>query len=473
MKKILLINSNTEKLPYPVPPLGLCLAAASLQGEYDVMIYDGAFDSGAALPGIVSDYRPDYVGLSLRNIDDMNILKPADYIGLVREKFIEPLRGLTAAPLILGGSGFSIFPEYLVRYFGADYGVVGEGEAVLPRLIATLDGGGDPSAMPGVVSTRVSGYRPNHDCIDMKNLPYAEIDRKIDFAPYRQRGSYPIQTKRGCAHNCVYCTYNCIEGNVYRTRPAAHIAGEIEEAAERLGAVTFEFVDSTFNDPAGHAEAICREIARRGLGVRLRTMGINPCNVTPQLFELMRSAGFAQIDCTPDTASAAMLRTMGKNFSKEQLRVAAATVRDFDFPTMWFFIFGGPGETEDTIHETFQFIDENISGRDMVHMTFGLRIYPGTPLRKRAIEEGMIDAGDPLVEPRFYISRELGRERLMEVVDEAARTRPNCVPVTETAPSAEMMREAARLRSDGLPDEPMFRTLLRLRYRMMGREMPQ
>ena len=472
MKKILLVNSNTETRPYPVPPLGLCLVAAALKEEHDVMIYDGSFDAGASLPGIVSGYGPDYVGVSLRNIDDMNILDPANYIERVRELFIRPLRGLTAAPLILGGSGFSIFPEYVLRRFGADYGVVGEGEAVLPRLIESLAGGADPSGMPGVVSARRAGYAPNRACADLKELPFSEIDRKIDFAPYRERGSYPVQTKRGCAHRCVYCTYAGIEGSAYRTRPAVRVADEIEQAAGRLGPVTFEFVDSTFNDPAGHAEAVCREIAGRRLPVRLRTMGINPCNATPELFELMRNAGFAQIDCTPDTASRAMLANMGKNFSLEQLREAARTVRAFDFPTMWFFIFGGPGETEDTVRESFEFIDDHISGKDMVHMTFGLRIYPGTPLHRRAVEEGMVGGDDPLIDPRFYISKDLGKERLMDIIDRAARTRPNCVPVTETAPSPAMMREAARLRGPGVPAEPMFRTLLRVRYRMMGGEMP-
>ena len=53
----------------------------------------------------------------------------------------------------------------------------------------------------------------------MKDIPFADIDRRIDYAPYLARSSYPVQTKRGCAHRCIYCTYNCIEGFRYRTRP--------------------------------------------------------------------------------------------------------------------------------------------------------------------------------------------------------------------------------------------------------------
>ena len=38
-----------------------------------------------------------------------------------------------------------------------------------------------------------------------------------------------VQTKRGCALNCAYCTYNCIEGKRWRLRDPEAVAGEIEE----------------------------------------------------------------------------------------------------------------------------------------------------------------------------------------------------------------------------------------------------
>jgi hypothetical protein len=56
------------------------------------------------------------------------------------------------------------------------------------------------------------------------------------------------------------------------------------------GDVAFEFVDAVLNDPPGRLEAICREIIRRKLELRLRTMGINPAHVTGELLDLMRRA---------------------------------------------------------------------------------------------------------------------------------------------------------------------------------------
>lgn len=471
MKKVLLVNTNMEMRPYPVPPLGLCLVASSLGKEYDVRIYDPVSDRATALPGIVEAFRPDYVGVSIRNIDDMNFVNPTSYKETIRDTFITPIRDITRAPMILGGSGFSIFPEYFLDYYGADYGIFGEGEASFPLLIKCLDNRGDPRSVPEIVMPGSGRVRRPEGYLNLSDLPFSEIDSRIDYEPYRARGSYPVQTKRGCSHRCIYCTYNCIEGSRYRVRPPEQVADEIEQAAARLGNVTFEFVDSTFNDPPGHAEGICAEIARRGLGVRLRTMGINPGNATRRLFDLMLAAGFAQIDCTPDSASPRMLTNLGKNFTIDDLARTARIIREADIPTMWFFLFGGPGETEDTVRETFDFIDRSISGRDMVHMTCGLRIYPGTGLFRRAREDGTLSPEDPATETRFYISKDLGKERLFDLIDEASRARPNCVPVTETEPSPEMMREALELRRNHGLTEPMFRTLLRIRYRIFGAEM--
>ncbi len=473
MRKVLLVNTNQEKNPYPVPPLGLCLVAGVLSGEYEVRIHDGAFQGASGLADTLETFRPDCVGVTIRNIDDMDILNPTRYLEPIRDSFITTIRSHSKAPLVLGGSAFSIFPEHLLGLYGADYGLIGEGELVFPELLRCLDRSGDPTGIPGVLSSGRSGFVPASGAFDLASLPFSQIDMKIDFAPYRARGSYPVQTKRGCAHRCIYCTYNCIEGTRYRLRRPADIADEIEQAAERLGGVTFEFVDSTFNDPPGHAEEICRDIARRNIGVRLRTMGINPANASTGLFGLMRAAGFAQVDCTPDTASPRMLVNLQKNFTLDQLRDAARMVREFDMPTMWFFIFGGPGETEETIAESFDFIDAHIGKKDMVHMTAGLRIYPGTGLYGRAIRDGVLGEGDPAVETRFYVSPALGKERLFELLHQAALERPNCIPVNESTPPPSMMARAVQMREELGLTEPMFRSLLRIRYSMMGREMDQ
>ena len=466
MKRVLLINTNVEKAPYPVPPLGLCMLAAALEGEYEVEIYDGVFNEGRNLVAIVREFSPDFIGFSIRNIDDVVMDRAIFYVDGIMEKFILPVKAVTNVPIILGGSGFSIFPAEVMKMTGADFGIVGEAESILPALLEKIDQKADTSDIPNLITPpnfeiqKGSGFR------FLKPVPgrFPDIDRRIDFAPYRDKGVYSIQTKRGCSHGCVYCTYPLIEGRKFRTRAASDVADEIEQAHDRLGHITFEFVDSTFNDPKGHAESICREIISRNINVRLRTMGINPRNTSDELFELMIRAGFVQIDATPDSASAEILDNLDKGFNLREVENMARLIRKHDIPTMWFFLFGGPGESVKTFDETLDFIDNFINPADLVYMNAGLRIYPGTPLYKIAVEEGRFSADRSIfLPPAYYYSGQLSKSDLDSLIRKASAKRHNCIAAMETAPSKEMISEAIEMRKKDQLDEPMFRSLLRVR----------
>ena len=465
MSKLLLVNTNIEKAPYPVPPLGLCLLAAQLEKNFEVKIYDGVFDEGKSLHQVLISFNPDYIGFSIRNIDDVVADRHIFYVPQIISDFIQPVKKYTDVPIILGGSGFSMFPSELMEMTGADYGIIGEGEHSLSLLLDRLDKKEDLTNIPGLIDR---SYKKAPVSLSKSRQifqsGFAEMDRRIDFTPYLQKSAYSIQTKRGCSHACIYCTYPVIEGNLFRIRSTSDIADEIEQVYKRLGTITFEFVDSTFNHPIGHAEAICREIIKRKIKVHLRTMGINPRNVSDELFELMLEAGFTQIDATPDSASGKVLKLMGKGFQLREVEKMAMLIRKFDIPAMWFFLFSGPGEDEKTFAETMNFIDSYVNPDDLVYMNAGLRIYPETPLYQIALNEGRFTPGQSMLYPPvYYFSENLGKDKVDKMISEAVSNRPHCLPSNDTKPSPELIREAMELRKGEKLSEPMFRTLLKIR----------
>lgn len=466
MKKVLLVNCNTVKVPYPVPPIGLCLLAASLEVTWEVNIYDCMFDEVAGLVEKVLQFTPDYIGFSIRNIDSTMSDSCDYYVNYQVFSVIQPIKKITSAKIILGGSGFSIFPKELMDLTKADYGVIGEGEGAFRKLLETIERGESvfPSGNIIVGGTLWENFLGKPNLTELISDRFSTIDLKIEFSQYSEKGAYSIQTKRGCSHKCIYCTYPFLEGKIFRTRKPKDIADEIEQAQERLGNVVFEFVDSTFNDPKGHAEVICQEIIDRKLKLRLRTMGINPRNASEKLFELMMEAGFVQIDATPDTASPSLLTNLGKGFNIDEIRQMANAIRKLNLPTMWFFLFGGPGENEETFKETLDFIDTYVSQEDLVYMASGLRIYPNTPLEKRALQEKQITSGQSLLfPPLFYFSNEISKDRLTSMISDASVQRFNCIDSAGTRPSREMLQEANRIRKEQKSQEPMFRTLLKIR----------
>ncbi|MBI4841452.1 MAG: cobalamin B12-binding domain-containing protein [candidate division NC10 bacterium] len=150
--KVLLVSANTERITMPTLPLGLGLvAAAARKAGYEVGFLDleSEPDSQSALRAAVEQGSPDVIGISVRNIDDQEMESPRFLLEPVKA-VIAACRALSQAPVVLGGAGYSIFPDAALASLGADMGVCGEGEVVFPALLSRLQTGQDPSDLPGV-----------------------------------------------------------------------------------------------------------------------------------------------------------------------------------------------------------------------------------------------------------------------------------------------------------------------------------
>lgn len=148
---VLLISANTHIHPYPAYPLGLDYVAGALADRHQVQIVDmNAQGAGDALFDVIEGYAPDVIGFSVRNIDNSDSTHPQGYLSEYRV-LIDAIRTRTSSPLVLGGSGFTIFPEELMRALGADYGVIGEGER-MSVLLDALEGRKDGAPIPGIVT---------------------------------------------------------------------------------------------------------------------------------------------------------------------------------------------------------------------------------------------------------------------------------------------------------------------------------
>jgi anaerobic magnesium-protoporphyrin IX monomethyl ester cyclase len=270
-----------------------------------------------------------------------------------------------------------------------------------------LSVGSRVDALPGLVRDRdgTVAFTPPGEDADLDSLPQPALHRWIDLARYQRHGAtIPIQTKRGCVYKCVYCTYRNVEGWGYRTREPELVADEIQELKIRAGVQHFDFVDSTFNSPPGHALQVCEAITRRQLGVQLDTTNFTPATASPELLGAMRAAGFRSLGITAESASDSVLAKLEKGFTAAKVREVAERVEKFGIKTLWIFLMGGPGETAKTVEETLAFAAWRLGRGDAVYLTVGLRIYPGTTLHKIAIAEGTVPAGSSLLDPTFYFS---------------------------------------------------------------------
>lgn len=434
---ILLVSANREKSPYPVFPLGLSYLAGPLAGRgHRLRVLDLCFadDPETAVTEALLDFVPAAVVISIRNIDNVTFPGSRSYLAGVRG-VVDSCRG--KAPIILGGSGFSLMPVELLSYLDGDYGVVGEGEEILPELIASLENGISPASLPGVLAGGGNGYLPARPVLHIgpADRSLFPVDRY-----HREGGMANLQTKRGCPFSCIYCTYPLLEGSRLRLRPIGEIIAEIRSLVDGFGVSYIYFVDDIFNYPPEFAEELCRALARERLPINWSAF-VNPGFVTPPLIEAMTAAGCDAVEFGSESGSPLMLRNLGKSFGVEEVRSASRLCRDQGVDFAHYILFGGPGESEATIDESFALMDE-VEPTAVIAMT-GIRIFPGTPLYHTAMKDGVITCQTSLLEPVFYISPPI-LETMCDMVTERALARKNWVAPGLEINMSDGMLEAMR-----------------------------
>lgn len=457
---ILLISVNREKTPYPVFPLGLSYLTSSLAAAgHRLQVLDLCFieDPHAALVKTLNESKPDAVLMSIRNIDNLAHPNARFFLGEIKT-FVDLCRG--RAPVILGGAGFSLMPREALEFLGGDYGVVGEGEEVVPELLACLSRGDVPDFLPGILVRGAAGYLPPQPVkyISRPDRGMFTVDRYN-----REGGMINVQTKRGCPFTCIYCNYPLLEGTRTRLRPISEIIAEIRDLKEISGTDYIYFVDDIFNYPPEFAEKLCQAIVAENIKISWSAF-INPAFVTPELFEIMAKAGCDAVEFGTDSGSPIMLKNLGKSFGVEQIRSASSLCRELGIDSAHYILFGGPGETETTIDESFALMDE-LEPTAVLCMT-GIRIYPGTPLHRLAVEEGIVAPDASLLEPVFYLSPQV-KDSLCDLVLERALVRKNwAAPGLEINMSAAMLQALRHFSVHG-PVWKMMKKLGRSRIRPM------
>lgn len=441
--RVLLISANTCTDPYPVFPLGLAQVNAALRQAGHVTRWFDLQSDGPSVAATLAEFAPDYVGISLRNIDDVLIKKRETFYGAL-VSLCREIRAHSRAAVILGGSGFSIFPRELLALSGAEYGIHGEGEHSVVALLEALERGADSSAVPGLVFRRNGEVQSNPQPGRPTNglMPAERPTAAVDFY-LRRSGMLNVQTQRGCAHSCCYCTYPVLEGARVRRRDPEAVAEELVDL-ERRGARYFLVVDSIFNSSAEHVAAFCETVLRRGLKMRWGCF-MRPSRLTPDLVRLAARAGLAHIEFGADSFSDPVLAAYQKGFTFDDILQATELVRNEKIDCCHFLICGGPGETPATLEETFA-NSRRLKGAVILALV-GMRIYPGTALHAQAQREGRLPANADLLAPQYYLALGLDEAAVFGQLQRFAQELPQWIVGD---PPPRYLEMARRLRERGV-----------------------
>lgn len=359
--RIAFVSANREHLPDPVVPLGILYMMSAVGDAHERTLIDLCFEEHPLeyLATKIDAFAPDLVAVSMRNIQN------ADYTdtGTTLEYYdqvVRTIREHSAAPIVMGGGGFSVIPTELMLRFGLDFGVVGEGELAFVALVSRLAAGSRD--MTGIRNMLVGSSTPQapqfhqHDFMTLS--ANVRPDRNwVDPRYYLHSGITSIQTKRGCAMQCDYCTYPLIEGRVIRQRAGDAVADEWQSMVAAHPAISHVFVvDSVFNLPPRHAREVSEALIARNLSTPWSCY-INPVRFEQELADVMARSGCTGVEIGSDSGTDDGLARLKKGFTTERIRETSRVCRQAGIKDCHTFVLGARGETLDDVERSLDFIE--------------------------------------------------------------------------------------------------------------------
>ncbi len=355
ISKVLLIMPNFNwKVEFDIqkdPPMGLLYIAASLeQHGLEVQITDANAENLSMEEIIerIKDLAPDLVGISA-NYSPLN--NPA----LMLSKRIKQYR--KDLIIAIGGNHATASAGYMLENSenSVDFIMMGQGEKVFINLIDGLNAGKNLSEIRGIsyMSENQTVCNDREDLIkDLDSLPVPAYHLlKMDLYD-----RYNIITSRGCPYKCNYCASNVICSKVAFRSPSK-IVREMEYLLENYGAKHFWFSDDTFTSNYRHTSELLDGIIEKNLDISWSCL--TRVNKTDKaLLAKMKQAGCRYISYGIEGGDQAMLDSMNKKITLEEIREAMLITKEAGIDMYAFFLIGYPGETLETVEQSFKLIKE-------------------------------------------------------------------------------------------------------------------
>jgi hypothetical protein len=423
--KVLLVATNQadrfmDSMVVRPVPIGLAYLAASVDEErHTLKVLDLMFadDAVAEVADAVSEFEPDLIGMSIRNLDNQSSLNPVWNLPAVRD-IIERIRQLSDATTLIGGPAFSIMPAECLDYVGADLGIAGDAAEAFATLVERLETGADYRDIPGIVFRDDANdaeivVSEGRFTSSFHRAPRLDL---LDMRAYNGSGfGVGVITKLAQAY---YPTPGAdFNGGDWRIREPSEVVDEIRALDDNFGINKVFFIDSGFNIPAEHAKATCRAIIDAGLHVRWNSYVRPSDDADAELMGLMKESG----------CSLALMAEGGRGGEGLDDRLAglermSGLCREVDLPFTMNMTFGEPGDSESSVEQKLDFLKRVDAAFSVLRV--GTRVLPNTGAAQTALREGLIESESELMRPTFYTDagvRDWIADRLREEAAEYPR----------------------------------------------------
>lgn len=377
--------------------LGVALMAAVLRrAGFGARIYEVKRGKEKEVINELVDYSPQLACFTLMSL---NVPSCITFCDLLKMHLPEVL-------IACGGpAGTYASFEVLRQVPGADIVAVGEGEPLIFDLVQRLYLKQGLEDCPGICYRQPDGtLRQNTNRPLMHNLDDLPLPVRDQFEMHGNHLEYMrVSTSRGCVARCTFCSAPNIsnrvqKGRAWRARSPELVLDELEYLVNRYNFRTFDFVDSTFEDPDGgrigktRIERIARGILERGLDIYYNCCmrAENWSDDDHDLLELLVQSGLEKVNVGVESGTASELKLWDKLATVEDnIRIIRLLKEHGIYLAMGFIQFH-PYATVDSLKSNADFLRRH-AGHNLRRLTERLEIYPGTVIVGKMERDGLLD----------------------------------------------------------------------------------
>lgn len=364
-------------------------------------------------------------------VDDFIRLKP-DIIGIsavvsTSYAFVKSISSalkekLPSVPIIVGGN-LAAVSDVLLKRTSVDLCAIGEGEETIVSLCrhfqkyGPFEDNDDLRSIKGIVYKGQAGSendlvvtgrpsliapdkirQPNYHLLDGYYL--RDLEERIKVAgsdilerePHRRDKKIAyVELSKGCVNKCTFC-HRWVRG--YRVIPIEQIISHIEMLVNDFNVGYIAFGDENFGSSRRQLEDFLDRLEK--LDILWHVIGMRVTSVEPEIINRMKKAGCLGIYFGIESGSRKMLSIMEKNTLVQDNLNALKVVMESGLHTIIQLVIGMPGESNETILETIDFLKkvQSYSPEEPVGLsTNWAQALPGTPLYDYARAVGEIGAG--------------------------------------------------------------------------------